>query len=125
MSVSKRTCTAVGLAVATILFGGIEPASAVIDVVGVDQVELEWAPATGPVLGYYVDTHCHGQVTRRISWGNSTVVRRDTCDTVQIQVAGFGRVNGGMVRTLSELSEPIRFLDAAPVPPVGALVKSR
>jgi hypothetical protein len=97
--------------------GAASPASASIDLVGVSQATFAWQPATGPVIGYVVYQLCTDGLTQsRTVTTNRVTLPASTCSTFRVQVAAFSAAGAQKPGPLSDLSDTIRILPAAPPP---------
>jgi hypothetical protein len=94
------------------------PAAAqeVVDLFGVEQATLEWAPASGAVAGYYVIVSRNGGEPSLYGVSNDTreAVTSPIGDTVTVQVAAFDAA--GLAGPISAPSSALRFNPLPPPP---------
>lgn len=97
------------------------PAAAqeVVDLFGVEQATLEWAPASGAVSGYYVIVSRNGGEPSLYGVSNDTreAVTSPIGDTITVQVAAFDAA--GLAGPMSAPSSALRF-NALPPPPTDS-----
>jgi len=98
--------------------GAASPALAAIELVGATQATFTWQPASGPVSGYVIYQLCdaNGQTLKSSVTTNRATFTPQACSAFSVQVAAYGV--GGIAETgpLSDPSELVRFLAAAPAP---------
>jgi len=91
----------------------IATAAAAVDVVGTTQATLAWAPASGPVTGYYVivSRDAGPAQVESVSLDASETVGGSFGETLVVQVAAFGA--DGVAGPLSQSSTPITFVQSS------------
>ena len=121
--VSARSClfgSARGYgSVLALALGAASPALAAIDLVGAANATFVWQPASGPVSGYVVYQVCEatGQTQKSSVATTQVTLSPQPCSAFSVQVAAYGVDGLAQTGPLSEPSELVRFLPAAPPPP--------
>jgi hypothetical protein len=111
---STRGCSSVF----ALALGVASPAAAAIDLVGATNATFAWEPASGPVSGYVVYQLCDttGQTQKSSVTTNRVTLTPQACAAFSLQVAAYGVEGQAQTGPLSDRSELVRFLPAAPPP---------
>src|SRR5262245_1858138 len=112
---STRGCSAI----IAFALAAASPVQAAIDLVGATQATFAWDPASGPVSGYVVYQQCAstGQTQKSSVTTNRVTLTPQACSEFSLQVAAYGVGGQAVTGPLSDRSEIVRFLPAAPPPP--------
>jgi hypothetical protein len=109
-----------GAALAAATFGLVQTADAAVDLPGPGAASFEWAPAAGPVAGYFVYVSNNGGPQLRystVSSGTSETVHCELGDAIVVSVMAFdAQGNEGPVSPPSEL---VRFVEDPGSEPPG------